>query len=174
MERNQLETILSEQKLSMSGMVDPNAVAKIGKVLGVSAVIVGSVTQFNVEQKTIGILGVGAKRSIARVAINARMIDTSTAEILFATEGKGEEEAYGVAVGGYLNIDSKDFADSILGTATKKALQDVVKQIVGQSAKLKDATINAKLAYVDQVNKTVIFDAGKEALCVNIAETPPL
>lgn len=161
-ERNQLEKILSEQKLSMSGMVDPNAVARIGKVLGVSAVIVGSVTQFNVEQKTIGILMVGAKKNTASVAINARMIDTSTAEILFAAEGKGEEEAYGVAVGGYLNVDSTKFADSILGTATKKALQDVVKQIVGQSAKLTDATINAKLAYVDQVNKTVIFDAGKE------------
>lgn len=161
-ERNQLEKILGEQKLSISGVVDPSDVAKLGKVLGVSAVIVGSVTQFGVDRQTIGLFGIGIKKSTAKVAINARMIDTSSGEILFAAEGAGDEEASGVDVGGYINVDSASFANSILGTATKKALSNIVKQLKEQSDKLKDSIINAKVAHVDKTGKTCIIDAGKD------------
>ena len=162
-ERNQLEKILSEQKLSISGVVDPSDVAKLGKVLGVSAVIVGSVTQFGVDRQTIGFFGIGIKKSTAKVAINARMIDTSSGEIFFAAEGAGDEEASGVDVGGYINVDSASFANSILGVATKKALKDVVKQIKEQSAKLKESTINAYVALCDIKTNTFIIDIGKES-----------
>ncbi|BCB96045.1 hypothetical protein JZK55_09670 [Dissulfurispira thermophila] len=162
-ERNQLEKILSEQKLSISGVIDPSDAAKLGKVLGVSAVIVGSVTQFGVDRQTIGLFGIGIKKSTAKVAINARMIDTSSGEIFFAAEGSGEEEASGVDVGGYINVDSASFANSILGVATKKALKDIVKQIREQSAKLKESAITAYVAMCDIKANTFIIDSGKES-----------
>ncbi|GER92375.1 hypothetical protein A45J_0090 [hot springs metagenome] len=162
-ERNQLEKILSEQKLSISGVIDPSDAAKLGKVLGVSAVIVGSVTQFGVDRQTIGLFGIGIKKSTAKVAINARMIDTSSGEIFFAAEGSGEEEASGVDVGGYINVDSASFANSILGVATKKALKDIVKQIREQSAKLKESVITAYVAMCDIKANTFIIDSGKES-----------
>lgn len=162
-ERSQLEKVLSEQKLSISGIVDPSDVAKLGKVLGVSAVIVGSVTQFGMDRQTIGLFGIGIKKSTAKVAINARMIDTTSGEIFFAAEGAGDEEASGVDVGGYISVDSASFANSILGVATKKALKDVVKQIKEQSAKLKESAINGYVAMCDVKTNSFIIDIGKES-----------
>ena len=71
-ERSQLEKILEEQKLGMSGIVDASTAAEIGKGIGVDAIVLGSVT-----------------RSGNNIAINARLIDTETAEIITAQDEMG-------------------------------------------------------------------------------------
>jgi TolB-like protein len=68
-ERAQLEQILSEQKLGMSGVIDASTAAQIGKGIGVDAVVVGSVT-----------------RAQNAVTIDARLIDTETAAIITAKD----------------------------------------------------------------------------------------
>src|SRR5215467_12460298 len=45
-ERNAIDKILNEQNFANSDRADPATAAKIGKILGVDAVIVGSITQF--------------------------------------------------------------------------------------------------------------------------------
>ena len=95
-ERKALDKILAEQNFSNSDRADPTSAAKIGKVLGVDAIVIGSVTQFGRDDKNtsvggaaiggitgrFGIGGVSKKESKAVVAITARMINTDTAEIL--------------------------------------------------------------------------------------------
>jgi TolB-like protein len=68
-ERSQLESILEEQKLGMSGIVDASTAAQIGKGIGVDAMVLGSVT-----------------RSGRNLAIDARLIDTETAAIITAQD----------------------------------------------------------------------------------------
>ncbi len=68
-ERAQLEKILEEQSLGMSGVIDISTAAQIGKGIGVDAVLVGSVTQ---SQNAAG--------------IDARLIDTETAAIITARD----------------------------------------------------------------------------------------
>ncbi len=66
-ERAQLEKILNEQKLGLSGIVDPTTAAEIGKGIGVDAVVLGSVT-----------------RAGNSLSIDARLIDTESAAIISA------------------------------------------------------------------------------------------
>src|SRR3974377_582822 len=61
-ERKQLDKILAEQNFSNSDRADANTAAKIGKVLGVSAIIVGSITQFGRDDKSTNIGGGGIGR----------------------------------------------------------------------------------------------------------------
>ncbi|MGH7452335.1 MAG: CsgG/HfaB family protein, partial [bacterium] len=68
-ERAQLERILEEQKLGMSGVIDASTAAQIGKGIGVDGVVFGSITQ-----------GGNA------VTIDARLIDTETAAIITAKD----------------------------------------------------------------------------------------
>ena len=68
-ERSQLEKILEEQKLGMSGVLDASTAAEIGKGIGVDAIVLGTVT-----------------RAGANIAIDARLIDTETAEIITAQD----------------------------------------------------------------------------------------
>lgn len=68
-ERSQLEKILEEQKLGMTGVLDASTAAEIGKGIGVDAIVLGTVT-----------------RAGANIAIDARLIDTETAEIITAQD----------------------------------------------------------------------------------------
>ncbi len=68
-ERSQLEKILEEQKLGMTGILDASTAAEIGKGIGVDAIVLGSVT-----------------RSGSNIAIDARLIDTETAQIITAQD----------------------------------------------------------------------------------------
>ena len=94
----------AEQNFSNSDRADASSAAKIGKLLGVDAIIVGSVTQFGNDTKNTGIGGVGAglgkvgiggfgqKQSKAVVGINARLVNVDTGEIVGVAEGKGESK----------------------------------------------------------------------------------
>jgi len=69
-ERNQLERILDEQKLGMTGIVDASTAAELGKGIGVDAIILGSVS---------------LTRSGA-ISVDARAIDTESATIIIAQD----------------------------------------------------------------------------------------
>ena len=51
-ERKQLDRILSEQNFQVSDRVNPATAARIGKILGVNAIVIGTITQFGFETKT--------------------------------------------------------------------------------------------------------------------------
>ena len=91
-ERKALDKIMAEQNFSNSDRANPTSAAKIGKLLGVDAIIVGSITQFGNETKNMnlggaggglvgfGLGGFGHKKSKAIVAVTARMVDIDTGE----------------------------------------------------------------------------------------------
>src|SRR5207253_4512426 len=55
-ERKALDKILAEQNFSNSDRADSSTAAKIGRILGVDAIIIGSITQFGRDDKntTVG------------------------------------------------------------------------------------------------------------------------
>ena len=58
-ERKALDKILAEQNFSNSDRANPASAAKIGKILGLDAIIVGSITEFGNETKNRNIGGGG-------------------------------------------------------------------------------------------------------------------
>ncbi len=58
-ERKALDKILAEQNFSNSSRADPSSAAKIGKLLGVDAIIEGSITEFGNETKKTNLGGGG-------------------------------------------------------------------------------------------------------------------
>jgi TolB-like protein len=75
-ERAMLESVMREQQLQFSGVVDARSVKEIGKILNVDAVITGTVIALKND----------------RVEVNARLIDTESAKILFAGETRTEQD----------------------------------------------------------------------------------
>ena len=68
-ERSLLDKVVGELKLQISGVIDPDSAKELGKVLGVEAIIAGSLLP----------AGTG------KVEINARLIRTETAEAIVAS-----------------------------------------------------------------------------------------
>ena len=110
--RAMLDRIMLEQNDSNSDRFDSNSAAKIGKLLGVDAIIVGSITKFGRDDQntnvgggafsglTGGFGGFGRKKATAVVAITTRVIDVNTAEILAVITGNGASTRKSTSVGG--------------------------------------------------------------------------
>ena len=160
-ERKRLDAILAEQNFSNSERADPSAatVAKLGKVLGVKYLIVGSITKFGMEQKKQGIGGggfggggfglgaIGRQKGKANVAITARIIDISTAEIMASAKGDGTSSRSGLLLGGGggggggggfggIEMSSSDYRETVLGEATELAVKAVTEKLVAAKTRL--------------------------------------
>ncbi len=156
-ERKKLDAILAEQNFSNSDRADPSAakVAKIGKALGVKYLIVGTITKFGMENKGMNIGGggwgggkfglgdVGTKKGKATVAITARMVDTSTGEIMVSAKGEATSSRSGLMLGGagnhgggHIGFGSSDFRETVLGEATEGAVKAVVAKLIAGKDRL--------------------------------------
>ncbi len=179
-ERKQLDKILQEQNFSNSDRANPATAARIGKVLGVNAIVIGSITQFGFETKQTGVGGVssrvggfglgkvGTSKSKANVVIDARIVDTETAEILAVASGKGISNRGGVdllgAGGrnlGQINMNSSDFQETIIGEATRQAVDEVTRQLVAQAERLHATTIEVKGLVADVQENVLVLNVGK-------------
>jgi curli biogenesis system outer membrane secretion channel CsgG len=187
-ERKALDKIINEQNFSNSDRANPDTAAKIGRVLGVEAIIVGSITQFGRDDKSLGVGGgalggvtgrfglggVGKRQAKAVVGINARMVNTETGEILAVAEGKGESKrsglllggaggSYGGAGGGAVDMSSHNFADTILGEAVGQAVSDVAKQLDDKAASLPTQVLQISGLVADVSGNTLVLNVGSKA-----------
>jgi curli biogenesis system outer membrane secretion channel CsgG len=166
-ERKALDKILAEQNFSTSDRANPASAAKIGKILGLDAIIVGSITQFGNETKNtnvggggggfggFGIGGFGHKDSKANVMLDARLVDIDTAEILGVAEGKGESKrssnsllggggTWGGFGGGAVDFGSSNFQQTIIGEATKAAVDQMTAGVIAAAPKLQARVIKVE------------------------------
>jgi curli biogenesis system outer membrane secretion channel CsgG len=135
-ERQQIQAILAEQTLGMSGAIDAATAAKVGKLLGAQLVVVGSITQFSVDQKSAGIgrLGVSASVAQAESKIDARLVNVTTGEILVAVEGDGKKTIGG---GQYKDVNlQRDFNAGFAQEALRPAVEKTVQRILEQKEQL--------------------------------------
>ena len=156
-ERKRLDAIMAEQNFSNSDRADPEQakVVQIGKALGARYLIVGSVTKFGMEDKGMKIGGgafgarrfgvgeVGTKKGKATVAVTARMVDTTTGEIMASAKGESTSSRSGLLLGastgratGNIEFGSSNFRDTVLGEATEAAVGQVVLKLIAARSRL--------------------------------------
>ncbi|MBU1368155.1 MAG: SH3 domain-containing protein [Bacteroidetes bacterium] len=99
-ERNQINEILKEQKLGLSGTIDESTAARVGAILGLDAIILGSVNyekkEDNTSKKYVGFDGKNYTKNckIRKVTSTASMkiVEVSTAEIIGVETASFESE----------------------------------------------------------------------------------
>ncbi|HZP47344.1 MAG TPA: CsgG/HfaB family protein [Vicinamibacterales bacterium] len=185
-ERAALAKLLAEQNFSNSNRADPASAARLGKLLGVDAIIVGSITEFGNETKNTGIgggagswggFGIGGfshKKSKAIVALTARIVSVDTGEILTVAEGRGESKRESTSLlgggggwsgfgGGRVDFGSSNFQSTIIGEAVKAAVDAMsVEVIAGQSRiQTRQVVVQGVLAAVEEGQ--VVLNAGSAA-----------
>ena len=142
MERAQLDRVLSEQNFQQGERTDASSAAKLGRLLGVDAIIIGSITQFQREDKNINL---GMRRETkATVSIDARIVQIGTGEILGVAQGRGEskrahftseEEDRARDLRGQ-DMWSSNLASTLLGEATRKAVTNLVTTLAAAAPKI--------------------------------------
>lgn len=186
-ERKALDKILAEQNFSNSDRADANTAAKIARILGVDAIILGSITQFGRDDKSTGVTGGAVDRiggrfglggvrrneSKAVVGISARMINTDTAEILATARGVGASKRSGtsllgagggsVAAGGAVDMSSANFANTIIGEAVNEAVVQLCRQLDQSAARLPTRVVKIEGLVADATDGVLVLNVGSRA-----------
>jgi curli biogenesis system outer membrane secretion channel CsgG len=133
-EREKLDNVLEEQDLGDSGRISKSTGAKIGKLTGAQYIVVATLSAFESDVKSTGGgvsfrgVSLGGKKEDAYLAVDLRVIDTTTGEVEFTRTVEARASSNGLNVGlyrggfgGALSNESK--------TPTGKAIRAVLMEI---------------------------------------------
>jgi curli biogenesis system outer membrane secretion channel CsgG len=185
-ERATMDKILGEQNFSNSNRADASSAAKIGKLLGVDAIIVGTITEFGNETKNQGLGGGGGSgwtgalagihhsKSSTNVALNARIVNVDTGEIMGVAEGAGTSSRSSTGVGGgggnwnghgggAVDFGSSNFQNTIIGEATKAAVDKLSTDVVADSSKVSVRTIAIEGVVAAVDSGQIVLNIGTKA-----------
>lgn len=188
LERQAIDKVLGEQNFSNSYRADPTTAAKIGRLLGADAIILGSITQFGRDDKTqsfgggafggisrkYGLGGLQRRKAKAEVGLSARIVDVNTGQILAVAEGQGESARSGESLlglgggggagaGGGMDMSNSNFANTILGEAVHAAVNNLAQQL-GQDANqlpTEHRTVSGLVA--DASGNPIVLNVGSQA-----------
>jgi curli biogenesis system outer membrane secretion channel CsgG len=120
-DREQLEAMMQEKHLTQSGDIDPKTAMKLGKILGVNYLLTGAVTEYGNTDVSGGGGGVSAGKRKFVAALNARLINASTGEVLWADEASQEESSIKVSVFGFGGgVDDNRMFDKVMKPCIQK------------------------------------------------------
>jgi curli biogenesis system outer membrane secretion channel CsgG len=150
LEREKLQAVMTEQDMGASGRFKQGTTAPIGELEGAQLLVVAAVTGFDPEvaggggqaSGRGGFLGDTLLGSIAggyqqaRLALDIRIIDTSTGRILAATSVEGKAHGYDLggsvldrSAGGALNT----FARTPMEQAIRNAIEEAVNFVASRT-----------------------------------------
>ncbi len=159
-ERQELESILKEQGLSLSGAVDDKTAVEAGKLLGCQLVVLGAITDFSAHKSGAhGAFGVAFNVGVVKTEgmINLRLVNTTTAEIIYTGSEKGEHSFSNVDVAGFGG--GVDWDESQARQIFEPAVQRLVATISTKVESIKDSlgTVAVSRGKVAKVSEGKIY-----------------
>jgi curli biogenesis system outer membrane secretion channel CsgG len=179
-EREKLKALEDEQDFGKTNRVKRGTGPKIGGITGADAMLLGDIVIFGRDDKakrngagtllrwipligpTAGALSDARKTDKAVVAINLRLVDAETSEVLGSDEARGESSRtstdWGAVAGTWKgaaatssDMTSSNFQDTIIGEATADAVTKIVAFINQQIPQIeaKVRTVEGKVANFD-------------------------
>jgi curli biogenesis system outer membrane secretion channel CsgG len=179
-DRSALEKLLKEQQDAANDQVDAYAMAaRIGRALGLDAMIIGAVTRYGPEEARKNAdgrsgmfsAGVRTRKSKAYVDLTARIFNVTTGAVEGGFTGSGESEKTGeitiVAARGKAapspEILGSEFAGSLLGEATRKAVDQLAAQLTSFAEQIPQSPLKIEGLVADVAGNVLTLNIGKKA-----------
>src|SRR5262245_19161832 len=183
-ERSRLEKVLNEQNLGIDGRIDPSTAAKVGRVLGVDALVIGSVSAFDLLglPKNDSDTYWDAKGMRARIAVNFRIVDTTTAVVELGNEMIGMSAQPKTSAGtkifrGLLDQHPevkdeqiRDVVQQAVDDVINKITEDVEKYLSGARRQPEPLVQNQIIGRVIKVNGPSLIITGIDKAAVRIGD----
>ena len=130
-ERDQLGEILNEQDLQMTGVIDASTAVEIGKIVGVSYVLICSITEAGAREGGFSLIGMaGYSSTRAKCVVQARLVSVETGKVEFVSSGNGEKTRFSAHIMGIGGGSS--YSANALDIALKKAVKELAQQLSHQ------------------------------------------
>lgn len=180
-ERGSLNVVTEEQRRGASSSVKQGTNARAGRIIGADSYLLGTIVTFgsdNKENRFGGLLGswgkglggIGLKFRTDKfvVAVNFRLVDTETSEIIAQGEARGEStrKSRGVDLGGIfggkvagagIDMTASGFEQTIAGEAIIAAMSNLMKALNENEQKI-------PLRFLDSSSRIATIDGAKVVL----------
>ncbi|HMB56630.1 MAG TPA: CsgG/HfaB family protein [Arenimonas sp.] len=104
-ERQKVQAVLEEQNLMASGRAKLSDAAQMGKLAGAQYLVMGTVTSYEEDTKhnssglSFGGVSLGGNSQTAYIAIDIRVVDTTTGDIAYSRTIEGTSKGGGMKLG---------------------------------------------------------------------------
>ena len=135
-EREKLNYVADEIRLSQSGLMDESTAPELGKIKGARYSRTGAVTEYHYEAAggvvpIPGVGGAGGVSNTAYVTLDIRIIDNQTGEVVYAAAERGaSNQTLGGLITKYGGFGAGKI-NGILAAATRKAVMKHVAAMRG-------------------------------------------
>lgn len=129
-ERIELQDLVDEQSLGMTGLIAADSAVETGNISGVEYKIFGALTHLSANQDSLG-LGdlIGSQASVV-AHVTIRVVDVRTGRVVLIGQGKGSSKRISASVlldtGEAVTIGSSNVRDEQAFNAVRKAIKDAV------------------------------------------------
>jgi curli biogenesis system outer membrane secretion channel CsgG len=112
LERREIDAVLGEQELGASGRISKSTRAKMGRIKGAKYLVAGTVSSYEEDTSggggglRIGGFSIGGKKDKAYIAVDLKVIDTETGEIVDARTIEASSSSGGLSLGGGVGMFS--------------------------------------------------------------------
>ena len=133
-EREKLSAVLDEQDLAASGRVSAATGAKVGKLTGAQYIVIATLSAFETDVKGSGGgvsfrgISLGGKKEDAYMAVDLRVVNTTTGEVEFTRTVEARASGGGLNVGLYRGGFGGNLSKHE-NTPTGKAIRAVIMEI---------------------------------------------
>lgn len=183
-ERSKIKELEAEQDRNAGNRVKQGTGARVGRISGADAILAGDIVIFGRDDKKKQVKGGGLiggviggvanmnKEDKAVVAIDYRLIDAETSEIIATGEAKGESKRKSSGFGGMLGVlgkgvagvevdmTSSNFAETIIGEATMDCVNQLADIMNKQAADMKKTVREVETTVADVSGNTLVIAAG--------------
>jgi len=172
-DRSAVKALLEEQNGAQEGEDAYGTAARIGRMLGLDAMIIGALTRFGPDAaaKSGGHLpGMSTRKSKAYVDITARVLDMTTGQLIGGFTATGESAGSGEVIhikgpghpNGAPEILSGAFANSLLDEATRNAVEKIAAQRDSFAEKIPTLTLQIDGLVAEVAGNSVTLNVGKK------------
>ena len=174
-----LDKVLAEQEISKRERFDPIIASRVGRMLGVDAILIGSVLRFGPEHsgaKTSGNRSpfplstsrpINTIKSKAFVELSVRLVEPTTGETFAALNGSGLSQEEGTFMyanfrtgQGTFDFTSSRFAGTVLGEATRDAVHQAFVKISALASTIPFAKYSVVGLVADISGKELTLNVG--------------
>jgi len=193
-ERAKMDTLIKEQDFNAGNRVKKGSGARVGNISGADALLTGDIVIFGRDDKKTNIgaggfargpfAGIHIKKEEdkAVVAIDYRLVDAETSEVIATGEARGESTRKSSGFGGMagvfgsggggggIDMTSSNFGQTIIGEATQDCVNKLADILKEQTANMKKTVREVEGRVADVSGNSLVLNVGS-ADGVNVGET---
>ncbi len=153
-ERKKIDSVLREQNLGASGRIRKGTAAKIGKLTGAQYLIMGTVSAYEEGSSStggglsFGGISIGGKSSKAYIAVDLRVVDTTTGDVDFMRTIEANAKSGGLSFG-----FSKGGLGGALGGEKKTPAGKAIRACIIEISEYLECVMVDKGSCIDEYNQ---------------------